>query len=147
MREEMRLRFAAERFRALEVMRTHHENHIVLLHDLARELPRAVSSEIDAMLERDQYSAVGRGRTVPRARAGARDFEVDEATFDCLTPGNALSERAATCVARADEKDLHSFLHVSDKVRGALTQRRRGNRPGPNDSRSLPGAINDGRWI
>ena len=103
--------------------------------------------QVDAVLQRDEQGAVGCGRTVPRARAGARHVEIDETTLDGLASRDAFGHHAAARVTGTDEKQVHWRSHVPDEVRRTFAQRRGRNGAGTNHPRSRSRTIDDRRRV
>src|SRR5260221_13191525 len=78
----------------------------------ARDLPRTMSTEIEATLDADEERAIRRGRAVPCARASAADVHVHEPALYRELARDRLCERAPTRIAGTDEEQLHDLTHL-----------------------------------
>src|SRR5436309_1047120 len=61
------------------VMARHRQDQIGLLHQLARQQPRAMSGEIETPLEAHEIGALGCGCTIPRPGPGRRHLHFETA--------------------------------------------------------------------
>ena len=140
----MGLARAAQRFDALDVVRSHREDEIGLLHDLAGQLARAVRVEVELALDADEQRAVRCGGAVPGAGAGARRPHVVHAARGGLAHRDRL--RRARCDRCCPvQTNSTRTLVVSDEVGHALAEHRGRDGAGTNDPQPLRRAIHDGR--
>src|SRR5438552_4359754 len=99
------LALAAELVDTGAVMPGHREDQVGALHQLAGQQTGAVPGEIEAALQANEVSALGRRRAVPRTRAGRRHAHLETALLERALEQRA-SEWAAANVAGADEQDV-----------------------------------------
>src|SRR5450756_2390405 len=142
----MNLSPPAQLLHLLHVAGCHDENEIGFGNNRGRELPGAMSGEIDVALHSNEERLVSGGDVVPRIRSRARDVEVLDAPVLRDLQRERFGHGASAGVAAADEEEIHS-LRISDKVGYALPQFGGRDRARPNDSRESSRAVDNGRWL